>query len=659
MKKYIVIIFTLLMLNVCLYSQPLPPPIYHDFNPGSDGSIVLLHNGGHPYYCANSISIPSTYPTIQSISYSPLSIYNIVGGNSTVVNLPEPNTGPASLYTFAKSKFLDGWSDDLIADDIINDFVLISSSNSTSGTVAIVDRTTGDVLASKEVSAFSEDLQFVPPFVQALFGYEPPNAEMFNSNKFSQESPVNRNVGIFNINNFPTIINYDENTNQINLIPLTGKPIGYDYTPLIRTEIIEEPPSDNLVNSNNSTNANTGYVFYKADDGVNGQELWITDGTIAGTHMVKDINPSGNSYPFGFNAMDNKLYFIAATPDENNALWVSDGTELGTIMVKDIKPGGGYGYIGNLININNTLYFVADDGTHNSELWKSDGTETGTVMIKDINTSGYTNPGGLTLFKGLIYFKADDGIHGSELWVTDGTESGTHMVKNINNTGDGSAGSSPILPGLPNGDVFYFYANDGIHGKEIWVSDGTREGTKLAYDLYPGSSSSNNWSGWGLISNERLYASADNGVIGNELFVFENVPSTVPMTSLSLKVFLEGSYVSNSMSTNLTASIPLNQPFNNSEGNYYGDESISSTFASTKNIVDWVLVELRTGSSASEATTVVAQKAVLVNSDGNLVDLDGSLDIDFKWVEAGDYYVSVYHRNHLAVMSSGIVSLTN
>ena len=143
------------------------------------------------------------------------------------------------------------------------------------------------------------------------------------------------------------------------------------------------------------------------------------------------------------------------------------------------------------------------------------------------------------------------------------------------------------------------------------------------------------------------------------MFVFENVPTSAPTTSLSLKVFLEGTYVSNSMSTNLTGSIPLNQPFNNTEGNYYGDESISSTFAAANNIVDWVVVELRTGASASEATTIVAQKAVLVNNLGNLVDLDGSLDIDFKWVEAGDYYVTVYHRNHLAVMSSGIVSLTN
>ena len=163
----------------------------------------------------------------------------------------------------------------------------------------------------------------------------------------------------------------------------------------------------------------------------------------------------------------------------------------------------------------------------------------------------------------------------------------------------------------------------------------------------------------GKIAGDNLYLSATDGVIGYELFIFEDVPTTVPTASLSLKVFLEGSYVSNSMSTNLTSSIPLGQPFNNVEGNYYGDESISSSFAAANNIVDWVVVELRTGASAAEATTIVAQKAVLVNSDGNLVDLDGSLDIDFKWVGTGDYYVSVYHRNHLAIMSSQFVHLTS
>ena len=481
---------------------------------------------------------------------------------------------------------------------------------------------------------------------------------------FVNSSPTEIFLGICTINGVPTVIKFNESTNQLFLITLTGE-AGYDYT---TTNLSNPPFPINMTKSGIASPASaTGYVFYNSDDGTHGQELWITDGSVAGTHMVKDIKLTGgfgtpsHSYPSEFTPMNNKLYFSASSDAEGLELWVSDGTEIGTTIVKDINPSGGSS-ISNMININNMLYFSANNGTDGSELWKSDGTTAGTIMIKDINLTSinpFFGPAGFTLFKGLIYFGAYDVIHGYELWVTDGTENGTNLVKNINNTGDGSAGGVLLTPFLTKGDVFYFYADDGIHGKELWISDGTREGTQLAYDLNPGPDDSNIYGGWGKIAGDNLYLSATDGVIGYELFIFENVPTTVPTVSLSMKVFLEGGYVSNSMSTNLTTSIPLNQPFNNAEGNYYGDESISSTFAATHNIVDWVVVELRTGPSAAEATTIVAQKAVLVNSDGDLVDLDGSLDIDFKWVEAGDYYVTVIHRNHLSVLSSGTVTLTN
>lgn len=464
--------------------------------------------------------------------------------------------------------------------------------------------------------------------------------------------------GFGNIDGVPAVILENSSSEEIIINKLTGNPPAFNSTYIEQTQRISPPTSNNYSNSS-LTSFSGGYIYYKADDGVNGQELWTSDGTIAGTYMVKNIHATSHSFPYDLTPMNNLLYFVAATQNENSELWVSDGSELGTTMVKDINPTFGHSNIGRMININNMLYFKATNGINGTELWKSDGSSNGTVMIKDINQSisgASSSPYGFTLFNDLIYFGANDGINGTELWVTDGTAIGTHLVKNINNIGDGSIGSNPILPGLPNGNVFYFYADDGRYGKELWVTDGTREGTHIVFDLNPGPNDSNIYGGWGKIAGGSLFFGADNGIIGYELFVFDNAPSSVPMARCSLKVFLEGSYVSNSMSTNLTTSIPLGQPFNNTEGNYYGDESISSTFAATHNIVDWVKVELRTGTSAATATTIVASKAVLVNSDGNLVDLDGSLDIDFKWVTPGNnYYVAVYHRNHLAVLSSGFV----
>ena len=76
-------------------------------------------------------------------------------------------------------------------------------------------------------------------------------------------------------------------------------------------------------------------------------------------------------------------------------------------------------------------------------------------------------------------------------------------------------------------------------------------------------------------------------------------------------------------------------------------------------IVDWVLIELRSGSSAENAT-IVSRTAALLNEDGNVIDTeDGSTNIKFPSVDEGEYYIAVLHRNHLSVISSQKVTLTN
>jgi ELWxxDGT repeat protein len=72
---------------------------------------------------------------------------------------------------------------------------------------------------------------------------------------------------------------------------------------------------------------------------VNGRELWKTDGTEAGTVLVKDINPTGDSVPRDFTVFNGALYFRADDGVDNFELWKTDGTEVGTVQVKDICPG--------------------------------------------------------------------------------------------------------------------------------------------------------------------------------------------------------------------------------------------------------------------------------------------------------------------------------
>ena len=138
-------------------------------------------------------------------------------------------------------------------------------------------------------------------------------------------------------------------------------------------------------------------VFFAADDGNSGRELWKTDGTDAGTFRVADIFPGpGSSLPLpaGFTNVAGTLFFVATDGISGLELWKSDGTPAGTVRVTDVAPGpldafdsqvflvGGP----DLIDVNGTLFFVATDGAGavGHELWKSDGTSSGTELVKDI-----------------------------------------------------------------------------------------------------------------------------------------------------------------------------------------------------------------------------------------------------------------------------------
>ena len=205
-------------------------------------------------------------------------------------------------------------------------------------------------------------------------------------------------------------------------------------------------------------------LYFRANDGTNGQELWKTDGTATGTVMVADIHPASGSYPGDLTIFNNELYFQADDGTNGIELWKTNGTATGTVMVADIRSGIGGSSPTQLTVFNNELYFEAYDANTYYELWKTDGTAIGTVMIADINPNGDSNPSSLTVVNNELYFQADDGTHGTELWKTDGTATGTVMVADIRT---GILGSNPIFLVVVNNEL-YFQATDGTNGVELW-----------------------------------------------------------------------------------------------------------------------------------------------------------------------------------------------
>ena len=201
-------------------------------------------------------------------------------------------------------------------------------------------------------------------------------------------------------------------------------------------------------------------LFFQASDGTNGYELWKSDGSAAGTVMVKDINSgSGSSSPAYLTAVGSTLYFQAADAATGIELWKSDGAAETTLMVKDINLGATSSTPSYLAAVGSTLYFQAADAATGSELWKSDGSASGTVMVKDINSgSSSSSPAYLTAVGSTLYFQAGDASKGFELWKSDGSSDTTAMIKQV---GLGSNkpinnGSAPLANMAAIGLTLYF-----------------------------------------------------------------------------------------------------------------------------------------------------------------------------------------------------------
>lgn len=170
----------------------------------------------------------------------------------------------------------------------------------------------------------------------------------------------------------------------------------------------------------------------------------------------------------------------------SNGLWSSDGTPSGTTYISEfhrLLQGVGARY-----------YYVGYEVSTGYELYKTDGTASGTELIKDIYPGPSNGLDPSTRFKstvldGSLYFAANDGIHGAELWKSNGTSSGTMLVKD---NFPGPISTFDLVINTETIDIFsnnskvYFEGDDGLTGLELFETDGSQAGTKLSYEFISG-----------------------------------------------------------------------------------------------------------------------------------------------------------------------------
>jgi ELWxxDGT repeat protein len=282
-----------------------------------------------------------------------------------------------------------------------------------------------------------------------------------------------------------------------------------------------------ISNSDKSITAlGNGKWLFGASNGSNGFEPWITDGTAANTNLLRDIFSGLNgSSPSGFTALGNgKAVFQArngyGAGTTGAELWVTDGTSAGTILVKDIYAGASDSSPSNFTALGNgKALFSATDSSNGAELWITDGTLASTILVKDIYVGASdSSPSNFTaLGNGKALFSATDLVNGRELWVTDGTAAGTALLKNIRAD---SAGSNPSnFTALGNGKALFSASDWYFSSEEPWITDGTSAGTTLLKDIYSAGVNGSSPSGFIALGNGKALFSATDASSGRELWV--------------------------------------------------------------------------------------------------------------------------------------------
>lgn len=227
-----------------------------------------------------------------------------------------------------------------------------------------------------------------------------------------------------------------------------------------------------------------GRLVFRADDGVHGDEPWVSDGTAAGTFMLADLNTDGSqsSWPEQFTVFGDKVALTAYAWNPpgsepytypGSVLVFTDGTSAGTRWL-DVDPEG-YGYVLDILGeAGGLLYFTAEqtdeEGQTSRGIFSTDG-ESFTRLSDIAGDAAFLGQTATTAF-----FRAGDSAHGEELWAADLSGSGSFtLVKDLlPGTGSALAGYGETFVA---GDKLAFTAYTSDVAQALFLSDGTEAGT--------------------------------------------------------------------------------------------------------------------------------------------------------------------------------------
>lgn len=245
-----------------------------------------------------------------------------------------------------------------------------------------------------------------------------------------------------------------------------------------------------------------------------GDDIWRSDGTMAGTQRVADIRSYGAS---SFTSpVKLRPFASGAVYVRNSNLWTSNGTWAGTGAIQKTAATQVQGT--EVFVSGSQLLFSGFEVATGVELWTSDGTAAGTVLLADLNVSSSTNPSSFIAFNGQVYFQGNVGSNWG-LYRTDGTTAGTQLVL--------GGFLSPLTALSVVGTDLYFMGRTAAQGYEPWISDGSTAGTTLLSDIRAGTTASSIGAFFD-VSGTAVFA-VDDGINGMELWRSDGTPGGTQM----------------------------------------------------------------------------------------------------------------------------------